>query len=123
VLLRSSIQASSVVRSIAIKTPPPAVVIRDGLLWNDVQELRAHETVPMTSSPEIQYPHWQPLFQAALLELEPERLLERIELAEAAISERLRAISMSTNHLEEQRAMGDALSSLRAIKRDHIQRG
>jgi hypothetical protein len=36
-------------------------------------------------SPEILYPEWQSEYQAAIIEVDAERLKERVEAAEAAI--------------------------------------
>jgi hypothetical protein len=71
-----------------------------------------------SSSRKIKYPQWEPEFRAALLEPDREKLLERIELAEAAIFSRIQGLSASANDREERRAIEDALSGLRTLKKE-----
>ena len=71
-------------------------------------------------SPEIIYPEWQNEYQAALLELDTEKLRGRVAAAETAIFNRLQAISQGSNHTAERQAIEDALASLRALKRDNL---
>jgi len=69
-------------------------------------------------SPKILYPEWQNELRAALLELDREKLRERIATAGAAIFKRLQAISHDPNHITERQTIEDALTSLRVLKRD-----
>ncbi len=46
-------------------------------------------------SPKIFYPHWQNEYQAALVELDPEKLSERVAAAETSIYKRLQQISQN----------------------------
>jgi hypothetical protein len=69
---------------------------------------------------EIQYPDWQNVYLAALLELEPGKLRARIVEAEGAISKRLHAIAGNVNHTGERQAMADALANLRVLKREKL---
>jgi len=71
-------------------------------------------------SSEIRYPEWQPEYQAALLELDTEKLRERVAAAETAIFNRLQAISHSSDAHAERQAIEDALASLRVLKRDNL---
>ncbi len=71
-------------------------------------------------SPNIFYPEWQHEFRAALLELDTEKLRERVAAAETAIFKRLQAISQGSNHTAERQAIEDALASLRVLKRDNL---
>ena len=71
-------------------------------------------------SPEILYPEWQPEHQAALLELDTEKLRERVAAAETAIFNRLQAISHSSDVHAERQAIEAALASLRVLKRDNL---
>ncbi len=73
-----------------------------------------------SASPEILYPEWQPEHLAALLELDTEKLRERVAAAETAIFNRLQAISQGSNHTAERQAIEDALASLRVLKRDNL---
>src|SRR5205823_8734788 len=72
------------------------------------------------SSPNIVYPEWQHEYQAALLELDTEKLRERVAAAETAIFNRLQAISQGSNHTAERQAIEDAFASLRVLKRDNL---
>ena len=79
---------------------------------------------PHASSPSnIRYPAWQNEYQAALLELDPKTLLERIHTAEAAMFRCLQELVQSSDNPEteaEQLAIQDALSALRVLKRDKL---
>jgi hypothetical protein len=63
-------------------------------------------------------PEWRELYQRALLELDIEKLRELIVAAEKAISDCLQTIGEDSNHHAERRDIADALSSLRALKRN-----
>src|SRR5438128_11641717 len=56
------------------------------------------------SSPNIVYAGWQHELKAALLELDTEKLRERVAAAETAIFNRLQAISQGSNHTAERQA-------------------
>ena len=70
------------------------------------------------SSPEILYPAWQNEYQAALVELDREKLPERVATAETSIYKRLQAISQSVDRRAENEAIEDALGALRVLKQD-----
>ena len=71
-------------------------------------------------SPEILYPEWQNEYAAALVELDREKLPQRVAAAEAAIFNRLQAISQSTDHQAERQSIEDALAALRVLKRENL---
>ncbi len=75
---------------------------------------------PSSPSSKILYPEWQAEYQAALLELDPKRLFERVTAAETAIFNRLQAISHYSDGHAERQAIEDALASLRVLKRDNL---
>jgi hypothetical protein len=58
---------------------------------------------------------WRELFKAAIVELDPELLQLRVKAAEEAIN--ARASSDARVSRDEQRAMNDALSTLRVLKK------
>ena len=58
---------------------------------------------------------WRELLKAAIVELDPERLQLRVKAAEEAIN--ARASSDARVSRDEQRAMDDALSTLRVLKK------
>jgi hypothetical protein len=75
---------------------------------------------PSSPSSKILYPEWQAEYQAALLELDPKKLFERVTAAETAIFNRLQAMSHTSDGHAERQAIEDALASLRVLKRDNL---
>jgi hypothetical protein len=71
----------------------------------------------LMDDPEILYPGWQNEYQAALIEVDPAKLGERIEAAEAAIYRRLQQLSQNSDHHTERQVIEDALRSLRFLKK------
>ena len=67
-------------------------------------------------SPHILYPHWQNEYQAAIVELDREKLSQRVEAAETAIYTRLQQISQRSDHSAERQAIEDAVAGLRILK-------
>lgn len=72
------------------------------------------------SSNPILYPEWQHEYSAALVEIDPRKLLERVTAAETAIFKRLQAMSASANNDAERDAIEDALAGLRILKRENL---
>ncbi len=68
----------------------------------------------------LDYPDWQRPVQAALLEMEKDKLTARVGDAEIAIFNRLQAISQGSDHGDERQALEDALSNLRVLKRESL---
>jgi len=68
----------------------------------------------------MQYPEWQKLCQDALVELDKDKLPERVAAAEAAIVSRLQAMEAGDDSLKERQAIADALANLRVLKRESI---
>ncbi|GAC1436450.1 MAG: hypothetical protein NVSMB58_26810 [Terriglobales bacterium] len=60
---------------------------------------------------------WTTLYEAALLEFEPKKLIERINLAEVAINDRLHDLRLDSDHHEERQFMQDAQGALRFLRR------
>jgi hypothetical protein len=75
---------------------------------------------PNSPSSRILYPEWQGEYLAALLEVDPKTLFERVTAAETALFNRLQDISYNPDTHAERQAIEDALSSLRALKRDKL---
>jgi len=69
----------------------------------------------------MQYPEWQKLCQDALVELDKDKLPERVAAAEAAIVGRLQAMERGDDSLKERQAIADALASLRVLKRESME--
>jgi hypothetical protein len=65
---------------------------------------------------ELRFPNWQQAYQDALLELDAEKLNQRILDAETAIFLRLQELTPDSDHHEERSAIFDAISGLRVLK-------
>lgn len=65
--------------------------------------------------PKLSENGWQELYKAAILELDPMQLQDRVKAAESAINARA-SLGVQISRAE-QRAMDDALSALRMLKR------
>lgn len=61
---------------------------------------------------------WKKIFQEALVEVNPDRLKEKLAEAEAAIFQRLQALQPGGAHVEELRALQDASNALLVLKRE-----
>jgi hypothetical protein len=68
----------------------------------------------------LQYPSWQAQYEAALVETDPDKLLQRIHQAEAAIYARRSQLVSSAGEKAEQDAMEDAINALRNLKREQL---
>ena len=64
------------------------------------------------------YPEWQKPYQEALVELDHDKLRERIAATEAAIANRIIAMPDVPVNSGERRAIDDALAILRTLKRE-----
>jgi hypothetical protein len=71
------------------------------------------------SSP-LPYPEWQQPYHAALLEVDPKKLAERIAETETAMFKRLQQLSQSPDGHAEREAIQDAITVLRVIKRETL---
>ena len=70
------------------------------------------------SSENLKYPQWQEPLQEAFLEMDTNRLKQRIVAVEFAIHKRMQNIAGDSKHNAERQALMDALSSLRILKQD-----
>jgi hypothetical protein len=61
-------------------------------------------------------PAWHVLYQAALFETDKNKIPQRITEAERAILARVRELFGTTEHIEEDQVLGDALYALRALR-------
>jgi hypothetical protein len=73
-----------------------------------------------SSSTESKIPAWQREYHAALVEVDRQRLQQRVIKAEEAISTRLQALIDTPNADAEHQAIENALESLRVLKRDKL---
>jgi len=65
---------------------------------------------------EVKYPQWQLPLQQAILEVDRNRLPDKIQKAETAVHERVRALEQRASGHEERLALSDAMSTLKALK-------
>jgi hypothetical protein len=72
----------------------------------------------MTNTPSAS--DWQTLYLAAMMETDNTKLFPKLNEAEAAIFNRLQALSTAKNCQEERTALDDAIRSLRVLKRDQL---
>jgi hypothetical protein len=66
----------------------------------------------------LQYPQWQKPFRDAMIELDREKIEERVEVARLAIADRIKSLAQGPGAPAEQRALVDALASLRVLLRE-----
>jgi hypothetical protein len=66
---------------------------------------------------QIKSQSWYQLCAAAVVELDPKELIERVAAAEAAIHGRLRDLQYDSNHHEERQLMADAQHTLAFLRR------
>ena len=72
------------------------------------------------SDEELEYPHWQGPYHAALSDPGSAELHRRIQAAEHAIYERSQILAHDPGHQAERQAIADALSVLRNLQRDKL---
>ena len=65
---------------------------------------------------QMKYPKWQKPYRAALVEVNPQKLSEKIAIAEAAISQRVRELTTNNWDIDEHLAVRDAAFNLHALK-------
>ena len=70
---------------------------------------------------QLRYPQWQGPLLRAVMETKPDSLSEKIQIAETAISQRLRELDRNPASKEERVALSDAVSTFRVLKRVLIQ--
>jgi hypothetical protein len=68
----------------------------------------------------MKYPEWQQPLLEAILEFDPEVLARKIRHAEVLIKSRRRELWADGKDANEERALEDALASLRILKRDRL---
>ena len=61
---------------------------------------------------------WFQFYKAAVLELDPRKLPERVVAAKDAVQLRLKEIEGDSNHHAERRQIEDALNNLRTLERE-----
>lgn len=66
----------------------------------------------------LPYPQWQACYRDALIELDHDKLKDRVRQAESAIVDRLQTLAPSRESLMERQAIADALANLRCLKRE-----
>ena len=75
-------------------------------------------------APDNRNPDWLPAYRAALLELDPQKMEERIRTARSAIMQRMNVLAQDHGgDIEEQQAITDALNALSMLERESGHRG
>jgi hypothetical protein len=69
---------------------------------------------------ELRYPEWQKPYHEALLELNPQKLVQRVNEAETAILSHLQEIRIGSGSRLEAQAIEDALNGLRVLKNETV---
>jgi hypothetical protein len=69
---------------------------------------------------ELPYPEWQAPFGEITVELDREKLREKVQDVENLIFKRVQQLSQMTGGRREREAINEALSILRTIKRDKL---
>ena len=67
---------------------------------------------------ELRYPGWQKTYHDALLELNAQKLVQRVNEAERAILSRLQEMRIGPDSRMEAQAIEDALNGLRVLKNE-----
>jgi hypothetical protein len=98
-----------------IKTSEESIHKAMGSYPDFPEDLHAYQKV--MNEPSVR---WRELYEAALLELDREKLLRSIELAEQAIRERAKAAERIHFGAEELQAMNDALHALNLLRRSAL---
>jgi hypothetical protein len=68
------------------------------------------------SATQLRYPQWQEPLLRAVMETKPDSLVEKIQIAEEAISQRLRELEGNSILEQERVALQDAVSTLRVLR-------
>ena len=69
-------------------------------------------------SSELRYPQWQGPLAEATLELDPRRMLEKLQRAEEILMLRLQALAGDASDEDELRALHDGLSLIRSMREE-----
>src|SRR5450755_444634 len=69
---------------------------------------------------ELCYPEWQEPYHDALLEPNPQKLIQLVKDAERAILSRLREIGTRSDSLKEVQAIEDAINGLRVLRNETV---
>lgn len=72
------------------------------------------------STPSPHLPEWQHAYESVLAETDTGKLFKLVEVAEAALLTRRAALAGSADHHAERKAMDEALTNLRAVKKDRL---
>ncbi len=99
----------------------PLEHIRERIQRGEIRDVQSGDHSPETEAEpmdDLRYPEWQEPFRQALLEVNRERLNERLNSMETAIVRRMDAISDNPAHRDECQAIRDALSTIRILKRE-----
>jgi hypothetical protein len=80
--------------------------------------MATHSSAGSSGAEHLRFPHWQGLYHAAVFETDRRKLLKRVQAAESAVLKRLETLPDVSEHLEERRAIFDAMGTLRFLRLD-----
>jgi hypothetical protein len=66
----------------------------------------------------LNYPQWRERFREAIVELDPQRLSVKVQVAERAIRDRLHELVNESYDFSERQALIDALATIAILKRE-----
>jgi len=69
---------------------------------------------------DLKYPEWQKPYEEALVEVDCEKLKDKLLKAEAAIFLRLQQLTHSADSHAERQAIDDAISAIRVLKTQQL---
>ena len=72
------------------------------------------------SNEELKYPKWRSEFEEAIVEFDPEKLVDKVKKFELAVFVRLQELACNSDHHDERQAIADALSAVLEVKRDKL---
>jgi hypothetical protein len=76
----------------------------------------SHSSSASSGAQPLRFPQWQGLYHAAVLEIDPHKLLERVQAAESALLKRLEALPEISENVDERLAIFDAMATLRFLR-------
>jgi hypothetical protein len=80
--------------------------------------MTTHSSSGPSGAEHLRFPQWQGLYHAAVFETDRRKLLKRVQAAETAVLKRLETLPNLSEHLDERRAIFDAMGTLKFLRLD-----
>ena len=100
--------------------PPVIGEQKNAQAATESEQLSAQERKLVESDAELDYPHWQRQYRAAVLETDRTRLFKKVEIAQAAVLTRLTELRGETDHEAERHQLMQAWNVIQIIKRKRL---